>query len=119
MPRMLCLLMFSVMLVACGKGPESTPAAPAGSAANLRPADAALASVYDQSCKACHATPASGAPQTGDRAAWAPRLAQGLDTLLEHTVSGYKGMPPLGSCGDCSEDEFAALIRFMSAEPGL
>lgn len=119
MPRTLCLLMFSVMLVACGKGPESTPAAAAGSAVNLRPADAALASVYDQSCKACHATPASGAPQTGDRAAWAPRLAQGMGTLLEHTVSGYKGMPPLGSCGDCSEDEFAALIRFMSAEPGL
>ena len=119
MPRTLCLLMFSVMLAACGKNQDSPPAAPASAAANLRPADAALASVYDQSCKACHATPASGAPQTGDRAAWAPRLAQGMDTLLEHTVSGYKGMPPLGSCGDCSEDEFAALIRFMSAEPGL
>lgn len=119
MPRTLYLLMFSVMLAACGKGQDAQLAMSASAAASLRPGDAALARVYDQSCKACHANPASGAPQVGDRTAWAPRLAQGMDTLLEHTVSGYKGMPPLGSCGDCSEDEFAALIRFMSGEPGL
>ncbi len=47
-------------------------------------------------------------------AAWAPRLAQGGSVLLNHTLSGYKGMPPLGSCMDCSEEDFLALIQFMS-----
>jgi cytochrome c5 len=39
--------------------------------------------------------------------------------MLEHTVNGYNGMPPLGACMDCSEKEFEALIRFMAGlEPG-
>jgi cytochrome c5 len=29
-------------------------------------------------------------------------------------VRGYKGMPPLGACMDCTEREFEALIRFMA-----
>lgn len=57
-------------------------------------------------------------PFAGDRAAWAPRLEQGMPTLLAHTVSGYKGMPPLGSCSDCGEDDFTALIEFMSLGKG-
>jgi cytochrome c5 len=34
--------------------------------------------------------------------------------LLDRTISGYKGMPPLGSCAECTEQEFEALIRFMA-----
>ncbi|MBE0763098.1 cytochrome c5 family protein, partial [Escherichia coli] len=49
---------------------------------------------------------ASGAPLTGDAAAWAPRLAQGIDTLLDHSINGYKGMPPMGMCMQCSEEQF-------------
>jgi cytochrome c5 len=41
-----------------------------------------------------------------------------MPTLLDHTVSGYKGMPPLGSCGDCGETEFTALIEFMARGRG-
>ncbi|KFF33545.1 cytochrome C [Pseudomonas aeruginosa VRFPA01] len=48
-------------------------------------------------------------------AAWAPRLAQGMDTLLDHSINGYKGMPPMGMCMQCSEEQFRALIEFMSA----
>ncbi|RCH36970.1 cytochrome C oxidase, cbb3-type, subunit III family protein [Pseudomonas aeruginosa] len=74
-----------------------------------------MAQVYSASCKLCHANPASGAPLTGDAAAWAPRLAQGIDTLLDHSINGYKGMPPMGMCMQCSEEQFRALIDFMSA----
>ncbi len=45
----------------------------------------------------------------------APRLAQGIDTLLDHSINGYKGMPPMGMCMQCSEEQFRALIDFMSA----
>ncbi len=76
-----------------------------------------LGRLYLQTCMACHTSAGSGAPQAGDRAAWEPRLRQGMDALLAHTIDGYKGMPPLGSCMDCSEPQFEALIRFMAGAP--
>lgn len=77
-------------------------------------ADADIEAIYERSCKACHSTPASGAPQTGDTEAWKPRIAQGIDMLLDHTIDGYKAMPPMGMCMDCSEEQFLALIEYMS-----
>ena len=103
-------LCMALALAACGKSQTAVPAT--GTAAS--PADPKLAKIYDQTCKACHTNPASGAPQAGDRNAWQPRVAQGMPALLQHAVQGYKGMPPLGSCMDCTETEFEALIRFMS-----
>ena len=101
----------ALLLGACGKKDE-TPL----SAADLKaePTDVALAQVYDSSCKLCHTNPASGAPLVGDHKAWAPRVAQGADTLLDHTINGYQGMPPMGMCMQCDEDQFTALIEFMS-----
>ncbi|MGH8482460.1 MAG: c-type cytochrome [Nevskiaceae bacterium] len=99
------------LLAACGQD-SAAPAAVAAMA--VEPADPKLAKLYAQTCKACHTTPGSGAPLTGDVAAWQPRAAQGMPALIEHTVNGYKGMPPLGSCMDCGEKEFEALIRFMA-----
>ncbi len=111
-------LVAAMMLVACGEG---EPVQSAGERAaiitraeNLMPAGAELAEIYEYSCYSCHTNPQSGAPLTGDIAAWEPRLAKGMDALLESTINGFAGMPPLGMCMDCSEDQFAALIRFMS-----
>ena len=112
MARMLLCAGYA-LLAACGQ--ESAPPA---AAAIADPADPKLARLYVQTCKACHAVPGTGAPAAGDRAAWAPRLAQGMPVLVEHTVRGFKGMPPLGACMDCSEKEFEALIRYMAGEPG-
>ncbi|MGQ0585617.1 MAG: c-type cytochrome [Gammaproteobacteria bacterium] len=107
----LCLC--AALLAACGQ--ESPPAAPAASASTATPADPRLAKLYAQTCKACHSLPGTGAPLAGDRAAWAPRVAQGMPVLIERTIGGYKGMPPLGGCMDCAEKEYEALIRFMAA----
>ncbi|MFJ3262168.1 c-type cytochrome [Pseudomonas sp. NPDC086581] len=109
----LALLALTGLLGGCGDdAPPSTP----GNAAALAPADPALAKIYDSSCKLCHANPASGAPQTGDAKAWQPRVAQGADSLLDHSINGFKGMPPMGMCMQCSEEEFLALISFMSGQ---
>ena len=70
--------------------------------------------IYNQSCIACHSSGAAGAPKTGDVAAWAPRLTQGSATLLKHAKEGLNAMPPKGMCMDCTDDEFKALIDFMS-----
>ena len=94
-----------------GTAGRVSAAAPPAAATALSPD---LQAVYDRSCKNCHAVPASGSPQAGDARAWAPRIAQGADTLLEHTFSGYKSMPPLGACMDCNEKQYRALIEYMS-----
>ena len=106
----LVVCLCAALLAACGA--DTPPATPAAVAAT--PADPKLARLYAQTCKACHTVPASGAPQAGDVAAWKPRVAQGMPVLIERTVAGYKGMPPLGACMDCTEKEFEALIRFMA-----
>ncbi|NWE18163.1 cytochrome c5 family protein [Pseudomonas sp. P7548] len=112
MRRIALLLALLGLLTACDDKPKPRPES--ASAATAMPADPALAQVYDTSCKLCHANPASGAPLTGDRSAWSPRVAQGADTLLDHSINGYNGMPPMGLCMQCSEEQFLALISFMS-----
>lgn len=102
----------SLTLAACGT--EQPQASNTAATAPVLPADPALASLYQQTCMACHTRPASGAPQTGNGGQWAPRLAKGKDVLLDNTINGYRGMPPLGSCMDCGEEDFAALIDFMA-----
>ncbi|CAI8717694.1 Cytochrome C [Pseudomonas chlororaphis] len=110
--RVALWLVLSGLLVACGD--QTAP--PSAAAVQQLPDDPALARIYDSSCKLCHTNPASGAPLTGDVQAWRPRIAQGADTLLDHSINGYNGMPPMGLCMQCSEAQFLALIRFMSAQ---
>lgn len=71
--------------------------------------------LYNKSCIACHASGAAGAPKTADTAAWAPRLAKGIDAVLVNTKNGLNAMPPKGMCMDCTDDEFKAIIQYMSA----
>ena len=69
---------------------------------------------YDKSCKICHATGAAGAPKTGDPAAWEPRMAKGMEALVAAVNKGLNAMPPKGMCFDCSDEDYAALIVYMS-----
>ena len=51
---------------------------------------------YKEVCSACHATGVNGAPKVGDKAAWAPRIAQGMQTMYAHDIAGKGLMPPKG-----------------------
>lgn len=102
----------TLLLSACGS--DKPQAASQAVSSTALPADPALADLYQQTCMACHTRPATRAPQTGNAEDWAPRLAKGNDTLLDNTINGYRGMPPLGSCMDCGEEDFTALIEFMA-----
>ena len=70
--------------------------------------------IYNKACVACHAGGVSGAPKTGDAADWKDHLAKGMPTLLNNAKNGIGAMPPKGLCMDCTDDEFKALIKFMS-----
>jgi len=69
--------------------------------------------VFNTSCTACHSTGAAGAPKLGDKAAWADRIGQGMDTLHNHAIQGIRGMPPKGTCMSCSDDEIMAAVDYM------
>lgn len=73
-----------------------------------------LLDTYRTTCGNCHERGVVGAPKTGDVAAWAPRMARGMDTLVVHVREGYKTMPPAGLCYSCSDEDFAELIGYMA-----
>lgn len=71
---------------------------------------------YNRYCFSCHAAGVAGAPRTGDVAAWAPRIAKGPELLLQTSKSGVPpGMPAMGLCTSCSDEEMAAAIEYMTS----
>ncbi len=77
-------------------------------------------SVFDIACAACHGTGIAGAPRIGDKADWAPRIAQGMATLEQHAIGGYTGakgvMPPKGGRTDLPDEAVQAAVEYMAAQ---
>jgi len=92
----------------CRAGEDCGQAAAASSTAALSGEE-----VYNKFCFACHAVGVGGAPKLGDAEGWGPRLAQGMDTLWEHTLNGINAMPAKGTCMSCSDDELRGALEFM------
>jgi len=73
--------------------------------------------IYMNFCAPCHATGVAGAPKTGDKAAWGPRLKQGEKLLVERAIKGYQGskgfMPARGGNSALSDAEVANAVAYM------
>ncbi len=74
--------------------------------------------LYKAVCTACHDTGVAGAPKTGDKAAWAPRIALGLDGLLKSAIAGKNAMPPKGGAADASEEEMKRVVSYIANKSG-
>jgi len=85
---------------------KAAPAAAGPVAAGAVPA------LYKQVCQACHATGVAGAPKLGDKQAWAPRIALGLDELVAVAIKGKGAMPPRGG-SSASDAEIKAVVTYM------
>jgi cytochrome c5 len=85
---------------------KATTAAPAA-------ATGAAPALYTQVCQACHATGVAGAPKYGDKAAWAPRLADGVDGMTAIAIKGKGAMPPRGG-STASDDEIKQVVTYMA-----
>ncbi len=72
--------------------------------------------IYKSKCFACHGTGAAGAPKVGDKEAWAPRIAKGMDTLLQHAKNGFNAMPPKGTCMECTDEQLKSTIEYMISQ---
>lgn len=105
---------------------EAAPTEPAPAPESTAPAGTTVQStalgkkVYDGLCFSCHGAGVAGAPKTGDKAAWAARIAQGMDTLYTHSINGFQGstgvMPPKGGNIGLSDDEVKAAVDHMVAQ---
>lgn len=111
------------LLSACGKKEEaaSAPSAPviasAAAPAAAAPENVVGKGVYGKTCSLCHAANVAGAPKPGDKADWAPRIAQGMDVLYKHALEGFTGakgqMPARGGAATLTDDEVKAGVDFM------
>ena len=71
-----------------------------------------MPALYTQACQVCHAAGVAGAPKLGDKAAWAPRLALGIDGLTASAIKGKNAMPPNGGSTG-SEADIKAVVAYM------
>jgi cytochrome c5 len=101
----------AAQIAAVGTG-VAVAAAPAAAAA--KPAAGVGEALYNTACVACHAAGVAGAPKLGDKAAWAPRLAAGVDGLTATVVKGKGAMPPKGG-SQAGEADIKAAVQFMLA----
>ena len=128
MKKLLSVLLSACLMVATAQAAKDSNdeiierIKPVGSVhvAGAAPASAAAsgprsgADIYNASCIACHGSGVLGAPKKDDAAGWGPRLEKGFDAVLASAINGIGGMPPRGTCGDCSDDEIKAAIEFMT-----
>jgi cytochrome c5 len=94
---------------------QVNPALTAATAAPSAPAAAVPKTgeaAFQQVCSSCHGLGLNGAPKAGDKAAWAPRIAQGLPVLYQHAEHGYKAMPPRGGT-NWPDATIQAAVNYM------
>ena len=72
------------------------------------------AALYEKQCKVCHGKGLLAAPVFGDKEAWAPRIAKGIDTLHMHSAKGFNKMPAQASA-EVSEAQVHAAVDYMVA----
>jgi len=67
--------------------------------------------VFEKTCKGCHTMMK---PKIGDKAAWAPLIAQGEAALTAAVMKGMKPMPPRG--GAANEADVKAAVDYIISQ---
>jgi len=73
---------------------------------------------YKQVCASCHGAGVLNAPKFGDKAKWAPLIAEGQVTLTAHAYFGVRSMPPKGGNPNLSIEGFADALVYMVNNSG-
>jgi len=74
--------------------------------------------VYKAVCLMCHQAGMLNAPKFGDTQAWAPRISQGYEVLVQHAIKGIRSMPAKGGNASLSDNEVASAVLYMSNSSG-
>lgn len=70
-------------------------------------------SVFNHTCLTCHGNSVRDAPRIGDMHVWQPRLAQGLDVLIEHALDGHGRMPAKGGYSTLTDHEVSSAVAYV------
>lgn len=96
--------------------PAAAPAQKQAAATPQKSGAADGKAVYDKVCVACHQVSVAGSPRLGDKAAWTPRLQQGMDALMQSVIKGKGAMPPRAGNPSLSDQEIRAAVDFMVSQ---
>ncbi len=69
--------------------------------------------IYDSVCYKCHRTGIDEAPKTGNKAEWAPRIAQGVDVLYKSVIEGKGAMDPRAGRPELSDEDLKAGVDYL------
>jgi cytochrome c5 len=69
--------------------------------------------IYTANCASCHQMLT---PKTGDKAAWAPLIKQGTDTLVAAVIKGKGMMPPRGGHANLSDADIKAAVTYIESK---
>ena len=74
--------------------------------------------IWTDNCFSCHGTGRAGAPKIGEKSQWSPRIAQGVEVLIGHALSGFYGkggteMPARGGNSALSDEDVKAAVAYM------
>ena len=73
---------------------------------------------YKQVCMSCHGAGVLNAPKFGDKAKWAPLIAEGQVTLTAHGYVGVRAMPAKGGNPNLSIEGFADALVYIVNNSG-
>ena len=68
--------------------------------------------IYEAHCAVCHGNDSMGAPNLGNKEAWAKVMKKGIDAVLKNAINGKNAMPPRGGT-DLPDDKLKAAIEYM------
>ena len=74
--------------------------------------------IVKATCAACHQAGVANAPKLGDRAAWAPFVKTGLNTMVATAIKGKGAMPPRGGDASLTDVEVTRAVVFMANQAG-
>jgi cytochrome c5 len=74
--------------------------------------------IYKEVCASCHASGVLNAPKFGDKAMWAPLIAEGQVILTAHGYVGVRGMPAKGGNPNLSIEGFSDAVAYMVNKAG-
>lgn len=74
--------------------------------------------VYESTCSACHTAGVAGAPKLGDKAAWAPLIQAGYESMLNVALHGKGAMPAKGGNPTLDDLEVERALVYMVNQSG-
>ncbi len=74
--------------------------------------------VFKEVCSSCHEPGPVEAPKLGDKAAWAPLIAEGQAVVTAHGWVGVREMPPKGGAPTLKLEEFGRAVAYMGRAAG-